>query len=140
VTWRDESGRAYLRTGDIGRLDEDGFLYLLDRKKDLIISGGLNVYPSDLEAVLVRHPAVADAAVIGIPHARWGETPLALVALRPGGTLAAEELLAWANARLGKHQRLAAVEFRAAIPRLPPLGKVPKRQLREPYWASPAVE
>lgn len=134
--WRDERGRAFLRTGDIGRLDPDGFLSILDRKKDMIVSGGLNVYPSDLEAVLVTHPDVADVAVIGVPHDKWGETPLALVALRAGAASDEVTLLAWANERLAKHQRLHAVELRSSIPRLPPLGKIPKKELRAPYWAA----
>lgn len=71
--WHDAQGRAYIRTGDVGRFDEDGFLILMDRRKDMLISGGFNVYPSDLEALLRQHPAVADAAVVGVPSARWGK-------------------------------------------------------------------
>jgi Acyl-CoA synthetases (AMP-forming)/AMP-acid ligases II len=95
--WFDAEGNRFIRTGDVGRFDADGFLVLLDRKKDLVISGGFNVYPSDLEAVLVQHPAVAEAAVVGVPSTRWGETPVAFVVARPGTKLEAEALREWAN-------------------------------------------
>jgi acyl-CoA synthetase (AMP-forming)/AMP-acid ligase II len=133
LVWRDERGRTFMRSGDIGRLDADGFLSILDRKKDMIISGGFNVFPSDLEQVVAGHEAVMDVTVIGIPHERWGETPLALVIRRPGASASADELLAWANALLGKHQRLGGLELREAFPRNA-LGKVLKKDLRAPYW------
>jgi acyl-CoA synthetase (AMP-forming)/AMP-acid ligase II len=136
--WADERGRMYLRSGDIGRLDEDGYLYVLDRKKDMIISGGQNVYPIDIEVVIATHPDVGDAAVIGIPDEKWGETPLALVVLRENATVAAAELRDWINARLASYQRVAAVEFRDSLPRNQ-LGKLLKRELREPYWRARAV-
>lgn len=138
LIWRDERGRTFVRSGDVGRLDEDGFLSILDRKKDMIISGGFNVFPSDLEQVVGAHPEVMDVTVIGIPHERWGETPLALVIPRPGATATPEAVRDWANGRLGKHQRLAAVEFRDAFPRNA-LGKVLKKDLRAPYWAAPGA-
>jgi acyl-CoA synthetase (AMP-forming)/AMP-acid ligase II len=131
--WTDASGRRWLRSGDIGRLDEEGYLYITDRKKDMIISGGQNIYPADLEAVLVRHPDVADSAVIGIPSERWGETPLALVVLREQAHIGADALLDWANKRLGKQQRLHAVEIRPSLPRNAN-GKLLKRELRASYW------
>src|SRR5205814_3910484 len=90
--WWSAEGLRYIRTGDVGRFDEDGFLTLLDRKKDMIISGGFNIYPSDLEAVLTSHPAVHEAAVVGVPSDRWGETPIALVVLKAGAQIAAEAL------------------------------------------------
>src|SRR5262249_50681315 len=121
-------------TGDIGKLDEEGFLYILDRKKDMIISGGVNVYASDLEEVIASHPDVAEVAVIAIPHEKWGETPLALVVLRQGARVETGDLQSCGNERLGKHQRVAAVEFRPELPRNA-LGKVLKRELREPYWS-----
>lgn len=127
--WFDEQGRRFIRTGDIGRFDEDGFLALIDRKKDMIISGGFNIYPSDLENVLVQHEAVAEAAVVGAPSERWGETPVAFVVLKPGCAAAAEELRAWANEKLGSMQRLAEVRIKDAFPRSP-IGKVLKRELR----------
>jgi hypothetical protein len=81
--WYAPDGKRFIRTGDVGRFDADGFLTLMDRRKDMIISGGFNVYPSDLEAVLIRHPAVAEAAVVGVASQRWGETPVAFVTLLP---------------------------------------------------------
>ena len=130
--WFDTSGKRFIRTGDIGRFDEDGFLILLDRKKDMVISGGFNVYPSDLEAVLRKHPAVADVAVVGVPSERWGETPVAFVVLRNGTQLATAELLLWTNTQLGKTQRLGDLRLIAELPRSP-IGKILKRELRACY-------
>lgn len=138
--WYAPDGKRFIRTGDVGRFDADGFLTLMDRKKDLIISGGFNVYPSDLEAVLAQHPAVAEAAVVGVVSQRWGETPVAFVSLRvgAGGTAisTATGLRDWANARLGKTQRLAAVEIVAALPRSA-IGKILKRELRDNFQSPP---
>lgn len=131
--WRDRDGTAYHRTGDIGVFDEDGFLTLVDRKKDVIISGGFNIYASDLEAVLAGHPDVAEAAVIGVPSEKWGETPFGLVVAKPGRLVSPPALLAWANERLGKMQRLSAIETRAELPRSV-VGKVLKLDLRQAYW------
>lgn len=125
--WYDPQGNRFIRHGDIGRFDEDGFLILMDRKKDLIISGGFNVYPSDLEAVLAQHPAVADCAVIGVPSEAWGETPVGFYVAR--GEAETDAILAWANARLGKTQRLAALHRVVDLPRSA-IGKVLKRELR----------
>jgi acyl-CoA synthetase (AMP-forming)/AMP-acid ligase II len=133
ILWRSPDGQIFFRSGDMGRFDEDGFLVLLDRAKDVIISGGFNIYPVDIEAELSRHPAVADCAVIGVPSERWGETPLGLVVLRPGMAASAEELTAFVNSRVGKAQRVAGVEFRDTLPRSP-IGKLLKRELRVPYW------
>ena len=135
LIWQDERGRTFIRSGDIGRQDEDGYLTLVDRKKDMIISGGFNVFPADLEEIVGQHPDVLDATVIGIPHERWGETPMALVILRQGATFDEAALLAWCNERLAKHQRITAAEPRDEFPRNA-LGKVLKRILREPYWAN----
>jgi long-chain acyl-CoA synthetase len=132
--WYDGDGQRFIRTGDIGRFDSDGFLTLLDRKKDMIISGGFNIYPSDLESVLRQHPDVADAAVIGVPSERWGETPIAFVVLRTGAKGSKEQLAAWVNERVGKTQRLSALEVVEALPRSP-IGKVLKRELRDGYVA-----
>ena len=134
LIWRDERGRSFMRSGDIGRMDAQGFLTLVDRKKDMIISGGFNVFPADIEAIVGQHPEVLDVTVIGIPHDKWGESPLALVIRRPGAASPAQDLLDWANPRLARHQRLAALEFRDDFPRNA-LGKVLKRLLREPWWA-----
>jgi long-chain acyl-CoA synthetase len=132
--WHDASGRRFIRTGDIGRFDEDGFLILMDRKKDMIISGGFNVYPSDLEAVLQSHADVAEAAVVGVPSERWGETPVAFVVPKRRQPQLAEMVLAWTNGQLGKTQRLAAVRLVESLPRSA-IGKVLKRELRDSYEA-----
>ena len=130
--WHAPDGKRFIRTGDLGRFDEDGFLILLDRKKDMIISGGFNVYPSDLEAVLRQHAQVADAAVVGVPSEKWGETPVGFVVAREGVPLDAAALLDWANAQLGKTQRLAALRVLPGLPRSP-IGKVLKRELRDGF-------
>jgi long-chain acyl-CoA synthetase len=130
--WYDASGQRFIRTGDIGRFDSDGFLTLLDRKKDMIISGGFNIYPSDLETVLVQHPAVAEAAVVGVASERWGETPVAFVVLAPGESATVQQIQDWFNARVGKTQRLHAIELVSDLPRSA-IGKVLKRELRDRY-------
>lgn len=132
--WRDPAGQVFFRSGDMGRFDEDGFLILSDRKKDMIISGGLNIYADDLERVLLADPAVSDAAVIGVPSDAWGETPLGLVVLHDGATETSDAICARANARLGKSQRLSGVEIRDTLPRSA-IGKILKRELRAPYWS-----
>jgi acyl-CoA synthetase (AMP-forming)/AMP-acid ligase II len=134
VEWFDSTGKRFIRTGDVGRFDDDGFLILMDRRKDMVISGGFNIYPSDLEAELRRHPDVLDAAVIGVPSAQWGETPVAFVVLQPGADAAAAELMAWYNARAGKTQRLSALSFLDELPRSA-IGKVLKRELRQRFDA-----
>jgi len=133
LLWQDAEGHHFIRSGDMGRIDEDGFIHLMDRKKDMIISGGFNIYAADLEAVLRQHPEVADTAVIAVPSEAWGETPLGFVVLADGATATAAELRDWANARLGKTQRLTDVVLMEALPRSE-IGKVLKRDLRAPYW------
>lgn len=128
--WFDAQGRRFIRSGDVGRFDDTGFLVLLGRRKDLIISGGFNVYPSDLEACVLGHPAVADAAVVGARSHRWGETPVGYVIPRAGNTIDASTLLDWVNARLGSMQRLAQIILVDELPRNS-LGKVLKSELRE---------
>jgi acyl-CoA synthetase (AMP-forming)/AMP-acid ligase II len=130
--WVSPAGDVYIRTGDVGRFDEDGFLTLMDRKKDMVISGGFNIYPSDLEAEIVQHPAVVEAAVVGVPSDKWGETPVAYVALKPGQAIAPEDLRAWVNGRVGKTQRLADLQLVDALPRSH-IGKILKRELRDAY-------
>ncbi|HET7500492.1 MAG TPA: class I adenylate-forming enzyme family protein [Kofleriaceae bacterium] len=130
--WHDATGKRFIRTGDLGRFDGDGFLSIVGRKKDVIISGGFNVYPIDLETVLTAHTAVSEAAVIGVPSERWGETPVAFVVLEPGQQADAEALRTFANARLGSTQRIADVVIATALPRSP-IGKVLKRELRDTY-------
>jgi long-chain acyl-CoA synthetase len=130
--WHSPDGLRFIRTGDVGRFDEDGFLTLMDRKKDMIISGGFNIYPSDLEAEIVKHPAVLEAAVVGVQSDRWGETPVAFVALKPGQSAAADEIKSAVNARLGKTQRLADLLLVDSLPRSH-IGKVLKRELRDDY-------
>jgi len=126
---------GWLHSGDLGYVDEDGFLYLVDRKKDLIISGGVNVFPKDIEEILVQHAAVREVAVFGVPSEKWGETPLAAVILHRPGEITEEELCSWTNERVdGKHQRVSAVVFMEEFPRST-AGKTLKREMREPYWA-----
>jgi len=130
--WFDQEGRRYIRTGDVGRFDEDGFLTLMDRRKDMIISGGFNIYPSDLEGVLRKHPAVADVAVLGVPSREWGETPVAFVVAAAGAAASADEIKQWMNAQVGKTQRLSDLRLVDALPRSA-IGKILKRELRDAY-------
>jgi long-chain acyl-CoA synthetase len=130
--WYDAEGRRYIRTGDVGRFDADGFLTLLDRRKDMIISGGFNIYPSDLEAVLIQHDAVEEASVVGVASVAWGETPVAFVVPKAGLAPDPEALREWVNNRVGKTQRLADLRFVASLPRSA-IGKVLKRELRDTF-------
>ncbi len=132
ATWIDPDGQRWLRTGDIGRVDAEGFLYLVDRKKDLILSGGQNVYPADIEIVMREHPAIAEVAVIGVPDGKWGETPLAVVVTRTSHHSDAQDLVRWTNERVGRQQRISGVVFRDSLPRNPN-GKILKRELRIEY-------
>ncbi|MEM6802491.1 MAG: class I adenylate-forming enzyme family protein [Bacteroidota bacterium] len=126
-------GKTWFRSGDYGAMDEEGFITLHGRKKETIISGGFNIYAVDLEEMLKRHEAVKEAAVFGIPSERWGETPMALVEIIEGKEIDTEELLSWANERLGKAQRIQALETREELARSP-IGKVLKKVLKKPYW------
>ena len=119
-------------TGDIGVIDEDGFVYIVDRKKDMIISGGFNVFPSEVEQVLWSHPAVQDCAVIGVPDEKWGEAVKAIVELKPGAAASADELIALARDKLGGVKAPKSVDFLAQLPRSP-VGKVLKRSLHDSH-------
>jgi acyl-CoA synthetase (AMP-forming)/AMP-acid ligase II len=136
ATWIGADGTTWLRTGDIGYVDNDGYLYVIDRKKDMILSGSQNIYPADIEAVLLTHECVSDAAVIGVPSTRWGETPLALVVPAAGTAPDPEAIKDWLNASVGKQQRVVAVEPIGELPRNPN-GKILKRELRAKYANRP---
>jgi acyl-CoA synthetase (AMP-forming)/AMP-acid ligase II len=135
--WYDEDGNRFIRHGDIGRFDEDGFLILMDRKKDLIISGGFNIYPVDIEAVLQQHPAVQECTVIGVPSEQWGETPVGFYVPNSGVDASADEIMAWTNNQLGKTQRLSTLHPIDELPRSA-IGKVLKRELRDRLAVQPA--
>ncbi|WP_425583988.1 class I adenylate-forming enzyme family protein, partial [Streptomyces rectiviolaceus] len=125
---------GWLHTGDIGHFDADGYLFITDRKKDMIISGGLNIYPSEIEQVIWSHPAVQDCAVIGVPHDDWGEAVTAVVEPNPGGRVSADELIALCKKTLGSIRAPKKVDFVTSLPRSAN-GKVLKRAVRERYWA-----
>jgi acyl-CoA synthetase (AMP-forming)/AMP-acid ligase II len=124
---------GWLRTGDIGRLDDEGFVFVEDRVKDMIITGGENVYSPEVERVLAEHPAVAELAVIGVPDDRWGESVKAVVAFRPGQAVEPEELIAFARERLASYKAPRSIDVVEALPRNPS-GKILKRDLRKQYW------
>jgi long-chain acyl-CoA synthetase len=127
----------FFTVGDVGELDEAGYLFLRDRKADMIISGGVNIYPAEIEAVLHQHPQVADVAVFGIPHEDWGEEVKAVVEPEPGaeaGDALAREILAWCEGRLARYKTPRSIDFVEAMPR-DPNGKLYKRKLRDPHWA-----
>lgn len=128
---------GWLHTGDVGHLDEEGYLHLTDRKRDVIISGGFNVYPSEVEQVLWTHEAVLDCAVIGVPDASWGEAVKAVVELKPGVHVDAQTLIALCKEKLGSVKAPKSVDIIATLPRSP-VGKVLKKELREPYWQDTA--
>ena len=124
---------GWLHSGDLGYVDDDGFLYLVDRQKDMIISGGVNVYPRDIEEILIRHPAVREVAVFGVPDQRWGETPVAAVILSHPEAAGAAELIEWTNARVdARYQRISRVEILEEFPRST-AGKTLKRVMREQF-------
>jgi acyl-CoA synthetase (AMP-forming)/AMP-acid ligase II len=127
---------GWLHTGDIGKLDEDGYLYIVDRKKDLIISGGENISSKEVEDVIYAHPAVLECAVIGVPSERWGEEVKAIVALRKGMTATSEEIIDYCVEHLGGFKKPKSVEIRDELPKNP-VGKIMKKELREKYWAAP---
>lgn len=128
-------GDGWLRTGDAGLLDEDGYLFIQDRIKDMIITGAENVYPAEVESAIHAHPAVLEAAVIGVPDVKWGEAVKAIVVLRPGMDATADEIVAHARTRIAGFKCPKSVDFVDELPRNPS-GKILRRQLREPYWAA----
>ena len=132
-TWYAPDGRSYLRSGDLGHMDADGYTYVSGRAKDMIKSGGINVWPIDIENAFSKHPAIREVAVVGVPHPEWVETPLAFVILREGHDVSAEELKAWGNAQVGKFQRVSDLKIVDDLPRVT-YGKVDKKALRAPYW------
>lgn len=123
---------GWLYTGDIGKMDREGFLYILDRKKDMIISGGENIYPAEIEDALLHHPQIADVGVIGYTHEKWGEAVKAIIVVKPGETLSEKELIEWCQGKIGRFKIPKAVVFTEAIPRTP-TGKILKRVLREQF-------
>jgi long-chain acyl-CoA synthetase len=134
--WRDPELTAdvlvdgWVHTGDMARMDECGYVYIVDRKRDLIISGGENIFPREVEDVLYCHPAVLEAAVIGVPDATWGESPRAIIVYRPGESVGEQELIEFCRERLAHYKCPKSVEFRDELPKTP-TGKVLKRTLRE---------
>jgi acyl-CoA synthetase (AMP-forming)/AMP-acid ligase II len=128
---------GWMHTGDAGVVDDEGYVFVQDRTKDMIVSGGENVYPREVEDVLYGHPAVAEAAVIGVPDARWGEAVKAVVVARPGHAVDADELMRFCDGKLAGYKRPRSVDFVDALPRNPS-GKVLKRELRERYWTGHA--
>ncbi|MEO8297106.1 MAG: AMP-binding protein [Burkholderiales bacterium] len=139
--WNDPAGTAArtlpdgsILTRDMGYLDEDGFIYLVDRKDDMIVSGAYNIWPTELEEALSTHPAVAESCVFGVPDEKWGETPRAVVVLRPGAQVTADELLAHTRNVVGGVKKITSIEFVPALPRTS-TGKVMRASLKEPHWA-----
>jgi long-chain acyl-CoA synthetase len=125
---------GWLRTGDAGYLDEDGYLFIHDRVKDMIVSGGENIYPAEVESAVYGHPHVAEVAVIGVPDDKWGEAVKAVVAVKPGVTPDPDDIIAFARTRIAHFKAPKSVDFVDALPRNAS-GKILRRQLREPYWA-----
>ena len=126
---------GWIKTGDLGKLDANGYLYVVDRADDMIISGGFNIWPAELENVLAGHPAVLEVAVFGIPHARWGETPHALCVVHEDMSVGAEELIEWVSKDLGSYKKPGSVTItNEALPKSP-VGKIKRKDLREPFWA-----
>jgi acyl-CoA synthetase (AMP-forming)/AMP-acid ligase II len=132
------TSEGWIRTGDLGYLDDDGFVYLSDRKEDMIISGGFNIWPAEVENALYSHPAVLEAVVVGIPHDKWGETPLAVVGLRGGQQATEGELIDWCRERVGSVRKPSRVEFRTEPLPKSAVGKMLRRVVRDPYWAGHA--
>ncbi|HPP07161.1 MAG TPA: AMP-binding protein, partial [Syntrophorhabdaceae bacterium] len=121
---------GWLYTGDLGRMDEDGYIYIVERKNDMIISGGVNIYPREIEEVLYRHPAVSEVSVIGVPDEHWGEVPKAIVVLKEGKTATEEEIIKFCGEHLAGYKKPKSVEFWKELPKSPQ-GKILKKEIRE---------
>jgi long-chain acyl-CoA synthetase len=124
---------GWFHTGDAGYLDRDGYLYIYDRVKDMIVSGGENIYPAEIESALFGHPAIADVAVIGVPDEQWGEAVKAIVVRKPGASAGVKEIIDYARERIAGYKVPRSVDFVETLPRNPS-GKILKRELRKPYW------
>lgn len=142
--WNDPEGTAermvegWVKTGDLGRLDENGYLYMLDRAGDMIISGGYNIYPAEIENVLTGHPDVIEAAVFGIPDAKWGETPCAVCCMKEGAQVSEQVLAELCAEKLGRYMRPGKIVLQTeALPKTP-VGKIKRKDLREPFWQGQA--
>jgi acyl-CoA synthetase (AMP-forming)/AMP-acid ligase II len=137
--WNDPEATAgvlkdgWYATGDVARRDEQGCFYIVDRSRDMIISGGLNVYPAEVESILHEHPAIAEVAVVGVPDERWGEAVKAVVVLRAGSSASEAELVEHCRARLAGYKKPQSVDFVAELPK-GSTGKILKREIRERYW------
>ena len=125
---------GWIKTGDIGRIDRNGYVYLIDRGDDMIISGGYNIYPSELENVIAGHPQVIEVAVVGVPHEKWGETPCAICVVKDGSTLSETDIQQMVGIALGSYKKPSVVQFRAAALPKSPVGKIKRKDLREPFW------
>jgi acyl-CoA synthetase (AMP-forming)/AMP-acid ligase II len=126
---------AWFHSGDAGYLDAEGYVYIHDRVKDMIVSGGENIYPAEVESALYGHPKVADVAVIGVPDERWGESVKAIIVTKPGEALTPAEVIDFARSKIAGYKVPRSVDFIEALPRNPS-GKILKRELRKPYWAN----
>ncbi|HRK71630.1 MAG TPA: AMP-binding protein, partial [Micropepsaceae bacterium] len=128
---------GWFHTGDAGFFDEDGFLFIYDRVKDMIVSGGENIYPAEVENALMAHPAIADAAVIGVPDEKWGEAVKGVVVLKKDAKADPAEIINFCRSKIAGYKCPKSIDFIAALPRNPS-GKILRRELREPYWAGKA--
>ena len=135
ATAKTMDGEGWVRTGDAAYMDDDGYVFIQDRIKDMIITGGENVYPAEVESAIYGHPDIAEVAVIGVPDARWGEAVKACVVPRPGHTIDPDSVIAWARARIAGFKVPKSIDVIDALPRNP-TGKIMRRSLREPYWAA----
>jgi acyl-CoA synthetase (AMP-forming)/AMP-acid ligase II len=142
--WNDEQGTrermvdGWVLTGDVGMLDANGYLYMLDRANDMIVSGGFNIYPAELENAIADHPAVIEVAVFGVPHEKWGEAPMAVCTIDGKLSVSEQELIALCADKLGSYKKPHRVEFRREPLPKTPVGKVKRRELREPFWKGQA--